>query len=583
MLSSSASSTTCTLLVGSLIIALIALYRAALPKPIPGIPYDAASSRRLLGNVPAMLAHMSKSEGTFITYLTDLMDSLGSPIIQVFIRPFSRPLVILADFRESHDLMTRRKEFDRSQVVGDLFLGVAPNHHIRQKTNDAWKAQRRLIQDLMTPTFLHDVAAPAILKKVNLLMDLWRLKTRAARGRPWLAAADLNHMALDAISAFAFGAGFEHSAVKPDLDAVREQGHHVPSSIDEPMVFAKGQKDPLLQSILDLTHTIGEVQGHPAPRLMWAYVMRKPKVKRAAKAKDECLKRELSDAVQRFQSGDAKSKDLRSAVDQIILKERELAQIGGRAPDYYSGVLIDELFGFIFAGHETTSTTLCWGLKYLADNQQAQSSLREALWVHFVAAKAQGRSPSIGEITSSRIPYLEATMEEILRCAGAASFVDREVIVNTRILGYDIPKGTSVTSLTTGASMMRPALQVDESRRSATSQVSKKEGRHREWDASDISRFKPERWLVASGENGTTAFDATAGPQLAFGLGTRACYGKRLAYVEIKIFLTIMIWNFELLECPPALSGYQSNLNMTHEPKSCYVRLREVDSLGNRS
>ncbi|KAI9742533.1 MAG: hypothetical protein M1818_003673 [Claussenomyces sp. TS43310] len=578
MLSFAMPGTTVSLLVAAIILAVCALYRAALPKPIPGIPYHAASSRRLLGNVPAMLAYIEKSEGTFITYVTDLMDSLNSPIIQVFIRPFGKPLVILADFRETHDIMTRRKEFDRSDVVGDLFLGVAPNHHIRQKTNDAWKAQRRLIQDLMTPTFLHDVAAPAILKKVSLLMDLWRVKARAARGHPWVANADLNHMSLDAISAFAFGAGFEHSAVKPDLDAVKAQDYNVPSSNDEPVVFAQGQKDQLLQSILDLTHTIGEVQGNPSPRLTWAYVMRKPKFKKAAKSKDDCLKRELQDAVKRFQSGNAQDVNLRSAVDQMILSERDLAEKDGRSPEYFSGVMIDELFGFIFAGHETTSTTLCWGLKFLADNKDTQDRLREALWASFTTAKEQGREPTIEEITGARVPYLEAMMEEILRCAGAASFVDRQAMVDTQLLGYGIPKGTSVTSLVTGASMMRPAFEVDEARRSATSQSAKKDGRDRAWDPSDITSFKPERWLVTS-EKGT-AFDATAGPQLAFGLGTRGCYGKRLAYVEVKIFLAVMIWNFELLKCPPALSGYKSNLSMTHEPRSCYVRLREVGPPG---
>jgi cytochrome P450 len=215
-----------------------------------------------------------------------------------------------------------------------------------------------------------------------------------------------------------------------------------------------------------------------------------------------------------------------------------------------------QLFGFMFAGHETTSTTLCWGLKFLADNKETQDTLREALYAFFTEAKEHGRQPTIEEITGARVPYLEAMMEEILRCAGAASFVDRQAMADTQLLGYGIPKGTSVTSLVTGASMVTPAFKVDEARRSATSQSSKKDGRDRAWDPSDIASFRPE--------------------QLAFGLGARACYGKRLAYVEIKIFLVVMMWHFELLKCPAELSGYKSNLYMTHEPRSCYVRLREV-------
>lgn len=346
LLSLAASGTNAGLLVAVLILAACLLYRAALPKPIPGIPYHDASSKKLLGNVPALLAHIKKTEGNFVTYLTDLMESLDSPIIQVFMRPFSKPLIILADFHEAHDLMTRRKEFDRSDFVGDLFYGVAPNHHIRLKTNDAWKFQRRLIQDLMTPSFLHTVAAPAVLIKVNLLMDLWRVKARAAQGRPWLANSDIFTMSLDAITAFTFGASFKHSAVQPDLDAVKAQNYHVPSSMDEPIAFVKGPKDKLLQSILDLTNTIGEVQGSPAPLLMWEYVMRKPKVKDATQRKNDGLKRALEEAVQRFEGGNIKDIKLRSAIDQMILNEKMLAEKDGRAPEYYSGVMIDEVYCF---------------------------------------------------------------------------------------------------------------------------------------------------------------------------------------------------------------------------------------------
>ena len=97
------------------------------------------------------------------------------------------------------------------------------------------------------------------------------------------------------------------------------------------------------------------------------------------------------------------------------------------------------------------------------------------------------------------------------------------------------------------------------------------------WDPADISMFSPGRWIVGSdGDDGH--FDASAGPQLAFGLGTRGCYGKRLVYLEMRIVLTLVIWNFELLECPPLLSEYHSKLITTNEPIHCYVRLRQIGS-----
>lgn len=237
----------------------------------------------------------------------------------------------------------------------------------------------------------------------------------------------------------------------------------------------------------------------------------------------------------------------------------------------------------MFAGHETTSTTLCWGLKFLADNPSAQTKLRESLQRAFPAAKADGRNPSIHEITGTSIPYLDATMEETLRCAGTAPVVDRVATVDTELLGHRVPKGTVVTCLVTGPSMMSPSFDIKMSRRSPTSQSNVKEGRHRAWDVTDIAQFHPDRWIVSSKNSAKeTEFDPTAGPQLAFGLGTRGCYGKRLVYLEMRIVLTLVIWNFELLPCPPALSNYNARLITTNEPTHTYVRLREV-RLGDSS
>jgi cytochrome P450 len=165
-------------------------------------------------------------------------------------------------------------------------------------------------------------------------------------------------------------------------------------------------------------------------------------------------------------------------------------------------------------------------------------------------------------------------MEETLRCAGTAPVVDREALTDTNLLGYHIPKGTVVTCLVTGPSMMSPGFAIDNSRRSPTSQAAIRDGQLRSWNHEDISLFRPDRWIVH--EEKGDHFNATAGPQLAFGLGTRGCYGKRLVYLEMRIVLTLVLWNFELLPCPPGLSGYHSSLITTNEPQQCYVRLRKI-------
>lgn len=107
------SSTTYGVL-GAVIVLLYALYRAALPKPIPGIPYHEASINRVLGDAPAMLKHKQKYSTVF-DWMTAQTVALDSPVVQLFLKPFSPPAVVITDPRESQDILLRRaKDFDRS-------------------------------------------------------------------------------------------------------------------------------------------------------------------------------------------------------------------------------------------------------------------------------------------------------------------------------------------------------------------------------------------------------------------------------------------------------------------------------------
>lgn len=220
---------------------------------------------------------------------------------------------------------------------------------------------------------------------------------------------------------------------------------------------------------------------------------------------------------------------------------------------------------------------MLWALKFLADHPSAQRNLRAAVQEAYVAASAERRDPTIEEITGSHIPLLDATLEEILRCAPTAPGVDRQAQCDTELLGHFIPKGTIVMCLSTGPSMMMPGFEIPEEKRSVASQLSRKEGRSLSWDSDNIGAFRPERWLVPTADGkGTGVFDPKAGPHLAFGLGIRACFGRKLAYLELRVLTTLLLWNFELLPCPKNLSGYKIVSKVSNSPKQCFVRLRKI-------
>ena len=150
-------SSTTALVVGLVVAALVLLYRAALPKPIPGIPYSHESAKSILGDIPSMKAYKKDTQEIF-AWMTAQCQKLNSPIVQVFVRPFSRPWVIIADARECQDVLLRRsREFDRSRFTTDVVQPILREHHFSFPSGPKQKAHRALLGDLMTPAFLHEV------------------------------------------------------------------------------------------------------------------------------------------------------------------------------------------------------------------------------------------------------------------------------------------------------------------------------------------------------------------------------------------------------------------------------------------
>lgn len=145
-----------------LLVLLYALYQAALPKPLEGIPYHKASANRILGDLPSLVqfrAGTDPGSHSLVDWFSKHDSELKSPIFQLFFQPFGKPIVCITDPRESLDILLRRaKEFDRSKFFKRAFSGTIPNHHIIQPTNDKFRFGRRLLADTMTTPFLNAVS-----------------------------------------------------------------------------------------------------------------------------------------------------------------------------------------------------------------------------------------------------------------------------------------------------------------------------------------------------------------------------------------------------------------------------------------
>ncbi|KAJ4294974.1 hypothetical protein N0V88_005215 [Collariella sp. IMI 366227] len=504
----------------------------------------------------------------------------------VFIRPMNLPWVVITDPFESQDILLRRtKEFDRSTFFAEIISDIQPEGHNQFLSTDArFKHNRNLINHLMAPTFLTQVSGPQIYKAALAMIRLWELKTAIAKGHPFNAHEDITYMTLDAIFAAMFGHPESDSCTTRRLASVSDGPHlSLPPNPDTPMTFPPSTLPSIFAAALTVAGLLMNIQLSPLPRITSWILCKFPYMKRATAIKDGYIRDAINSYLPLLTTSTQEADEPpQTALQSVLLRERAVATRAGRPPQYYSRAIADEFFGFMLAGHDTSATTLAWGVKLLADYPVVQDKLRAGLRTAFHEAMEQRRLPSYTEFVEALlqggggegVEYLDAVVEEILRHANTVDFVVRRVVADgVKVLGKSVPRGTDVFMPANGAGYLKANMVLADKERSpgARREKGEKVWLTRPWDNADLGEFKPERWLK---EDGT--FDHKAGPTLAFGLGPRGCYGKKFALLQLRIQLTLLVLRFRLLKTPVELSGYDAVQRVTREPKQCYVRLSDA-------
>ncbi|KAJ3329433.1 hypothetical protein HDU76_007928, partial [Blyttiomyces sp. JEL0837] len=126
--------------------------------------------------------------------------------------------------------------------------------------------------------------------------------------------------------------------------------------------------------------------------------------------------------------------------------------------------LVSQVFTFIVAGHETTSTALTWALHVLSTHPDIQQRLCDEM-----AACGNDR-PSF-ELINSNLPYLDAFAKETLRYYPPVLSLRRIASKEDVIDGVTIPKGTTI--------IVSPSIT----------------HRSEQYWGPDADEFSPDRWL----------------------------------------------------------------------------------------
>lgn len=174
--------------------------------------------------------------------------------------------------------------------------------------------------------------------------------------------------------------------------------------------------------------------------------------------------------------------------------------------------LMDELFGIVSAGHETSSITLAWLFHSLAAHPESEAK------VHAELDQVLGeRLPTLADLPN--LPYLKQVIDETLRRYPAAYVSTRQSIAADEIAGYSIPAKSIILINIYGL-------------------------HHHPHYWSEPDRFDPDRFASAHAD----AINRQA--YLPFLLGPRKCIGEPLAHLEMQLIAATIAQRFRLRPDP---------------------------------
>ncbi|KAK0448028.1 cytochrome P450 [Armillaria borealis] len=220
----------------------------------------------------------------------------------------------------------------------------------------------------------------------------------------------------------------------------------------------------------------------------------------------------------------------------ILIRDQKHSKHGDRLSHK---ALLENVCSMFLAmvGHETTSCTVSFTLFHLARDPEVQKRLRQEI--------RDLSDFSYDHIQS--LPYLDVVCREGLRLHPAGPRTDR-IALEDDVLPLSQPlttvDGDIVSSIAIKAGQV---FQIPSVVQNMDPNV---------W-GEDAAEFKPERWLRPNGV--PSAAQLPSGPYgnvASFLDGPRSCIGWRLALLEFKIIICLVIRHFELTSTPHHVQSF---------------------------
>jgi cytochrome P450 len=170
----------------------------------------------------------------------------------------------------------------------------------------------------------------------------------------------------------------------------------------------------------------------------------------------------------------------------------------------------DEVMTLMFAGHDTTTSTVAFMFHELSRHPEVVAGLVAEQEANFI----DGR-PSITQLMGDGLPYLEMVLDETLRLYPPAWIGPRRSIDPFELSGHEVPGNAFVNYCSWASHHLADVFPEPES-------------------------FRPERFAPE-------AKSALAkGAYIPFGGGSRTCIGMRFGQLEIRTIATLILSRFTL-------------------------------------
>ncbi|MED6134587.1 hypothetical protein PIB30_038302 [Stylosanthes scabra] len=448
-----------------------------------------------------------------------------------------QPLIIVADAELCTEVGIRKfKQISNRSIPSPISASPLHQKGLFFTRGQRWSTMRNTIISMYQPSHL----ASLIPTMQSFIESSTQNLDQITNTNEDITFSNLSlRLATDVIGDAAFGVNFGLSNPKyaSNSDSSIKNNNNVNSNVNEEVSdFINQHIYSTTQLKMDLSGSFSIILGLLVPLLQEPFRQILKRIPGTMDWKIENTNKKLSGRLdeivkRRMEERNRSSKNFLS----LILNARESKNVSEDifTPDYISAVTYEHLL----AGSATTSFTLSSVVYLVAGHPEVESKLIREI----DAFGPPDRMPTAQELQDS-FPYLDQVIQEAMRFYMVSPLVARETSTEVEIGGYLLPKGTWVW-LALG--------------------VLAKDPKH----FPEPEKFKPERFDPKCDEmkqRHPYAF-------IPFGIGPRACIGKKFSLQELKLSLIHLYRKYLFRHSPnmekPLELEYGIVLNFKHGVK----------------